>query len=140
MAGNVYLAYDYPILGAFWTVFLVGLAVLWFFLLFRVITDIFRDSGMNGWVKTGWLLFVILLPFLGIFVYIVARGHGMGERELREAQKRREAFDSYVRETAHGDDRPARSHAAELAELTAMHDKGALSDEEFQRAKAKVLH
>jgi ABC-type multidrug transport system fused ATPase/permease subunit len=139
MAGNVNLAYDYPILGAFWTIFVFCLAVLWLVLLFRVTVDIFRDDRMNGGAKTAWLLFVILLPFLGVFVYVVARGHGMGEREMRHVQARLGAVDSYTRE-ALGGDRLARTQTEELADLAAMHDKGALSDEEFRRAKEKALH
>ncbi|MFF2522937.1 SHOCT domain-containing protein [Streptomyces liangshanensis] len=138
MADKVILAYDYPILGAFWTVFLIFLAVLWIILLFRVIADVFRDDTMNGLVKTGWLLFVILLPYLGVFVYVVARGHSMGEREVRHAQAQRKQVDAYIREAA-GGDRSGRSHSEELSALAKMHEKGSLSDEEFRQAKAKVL-
>jgi hypothetical protein len=140
MTSHVNLAYDYPVLGAFWTVFLISLAFLWIILLFRVITDIFRDDRLNGLTKTGWLLFVILLPFLGVFVYVIARGGGMGEREARHAQARQQEFDTYVRETAAGAGEPQHSEAAELERLIALHDKGAISDDEFQKAKVKVLH
>ncbi|BBA96112.1 putative integral membrane protein [Actinacidiphila reveromycinica] len=136
MAGTVFLAYDYPILGAFWTVFLLGMAVLWFALLFRVIVDIFRDDDLGGGGKTGWLLFVILLPFLGVFVYVVARGRNMGAREVAHAQARQEEFDSYVRSAA-GTGTP---EVEQLSRLAEMHDKGAISDREYQQAKEKVLH
>ncbi len=137
---HVYLASDYPILGAFWTILLFTAAVLWLILLFRIVVDIFRDDAMSGWGKTCWLLLVILLPFLGVFVYVAARGHDMGVRELRHAQNQQQAFDTYVRETASGGGTPERTQAQELADLAEMHDKGALSDEEFRQAKVKVLH
>jgi hypothetical protein len=135
MTGKVHLAYDYPILGAFWTVFLIVLAVLWLILLFRIIVDIFRDD-MSGGAKAGWLLFVILLPFLGVFVYVVARGRGMGQRELAHAQARQQEFDSYVRTTAG----TGPTQAEQLSKLVDLHDKGAISDHEFQKAKTKVFH
>ena len=135
MSGKVNLAYDYPILGAFWTVFLLAMAVLWFVLLFRVVVDIFRDDTMSGWGKTGWLLFVILLPFLGVFVYVVARGRSMGQREMDHAQARQQEFDSYIRQTAGN----GQSEAQQLTQLVEMHDRGALSDREFEAAKTKVL-
>ncbi|MBM9509474.1 SHOCT domain-containing protein [Actinacidiphila acididurans] len=141
MAGNINLAFDYPLLGVFWTIFFFGLAVLWFMLLFRVVADIFRDHDLDGWGKTGWLLFVILLPFLGVFVYVVVRGRQMSARETAHAQARQRAFDSYVRTTAGtGSSRTGSSQVEQLARLTEMHDKGAISDQEFQDAKTKVLH
>ncbi|MEV0775016.1 SHOCT domain-containing protein [Streptomyces sp. NPDC050433] len=136
MTGEINLASDYPILGAFWTVLFFALSVLWLILLFRVIADIVRDD-MPGGVKAGWLLFVILLPFLGVFVYIAVRGRGMGKREQHHARARQRDFDSYIRATAGSD---GSSHAEQLAKLVEMHDKGALSDQEFEKAKTKVLH
>jgi uncharacterized membrane protein len=135
MADHVQLAYDYPVLGAFWTVMWIFLWILWLVVLFRVITDIFRDREMGGWGKAGWLLFVLVLPFLGVLVYVIARGRGMGERELHGAQDRQQAFDSYIRQTA-----GAGASADELTKLSALKAKGELSEEEFQRAKEKVLH
>jgi hypothetical protein len=79
------LAYDYPVLGAFWTVMWIFLWVLWIILLFRIIGDIFRDDALGAAAKTGWLIFVVVLPFLGVFIYVLARGKGMGDREVRHA-------------------------------------------------------
>ncbi|MFD3917635.1 SHOCT domain-containing protein [Streptomyces sp. NPDC058595] len=137
MTGEVTLANDYPILGAFWTVFFFVLSVLWLILLFRVIADVLRDD-MTGGAKAGWLLFVILLPFVGVFVYVAVRGRGMGQRERKHARARQHDFDEYVRTTA-GTGTGA-SEAEQLAKLVEMHDKGAISDHEFQKAKTKVLH
>ncbi|MEU8835032.1 SHOCT domain-containing protein [Streptomyces sp. NBC_01707] len=137
MNGKMNLAYDYPLLGAFWTMLWIFLWVIWIFLLFRIFSDIFRDDSLNGWAKAGWSIFVVVLPFLGVFVYLMARGKGMGEREAHQARARRHAFDSYVRETA-GTPKP--SAVEELAKLSEIKARGDLTDEEFQRAKEKILH
>lgn len=137
MTAQTYLAYDYPLLSAFWTMLVFFLWVMWFVLLFRVVVDVFRDDGMNGWAKAGWTLFVIVLPFLGVLVYLIARGRGMGEREVAQARARQEAFDTYVRETAKGG-APAGS-ADELARLSALRARGDIDDDEFRRAKDLVL-
>ncbi|NGO14466.1 SHOCT domain-containing protein [Streptomyces sp. HC44] len=137
MDTNVNLAYDYPVLGAFWTVMWIFLWVMWIFLLFRVIVDIFRDDSLNGWAKTGWLVFTIVLPFLGVFVYVVARGKGMGRREQAHVQAHLEMTDRYVRETV-GATAPA-GEVEQLARLSEIRARGDISDEEFRRAKEKVL-
>ncbi|MET7790011.1 SHOCT domain-containing protein [Streptomyces sp. NPDC005248] len=137
MNGKMNLAYDYPLLGAFWTMLWIFLWVIWIFLLFRAFSDIFRDDSLNGWAKAGWSIFVVVLPFLGVFVYLMARGKGMGEREAHQARARQHAFDSYVRETA-GTPKP--SAVEELAKLSEIKARGDLTDEEFQRAKEKILH
>ncbi|WP_328349907.1 SHOCT domain-containing protein [Streptomyces sp. NBC_00457] len=138
MSAQTYLAYDYPLLSAFWTIFVVFLWILWFVLLFRVIVDIFRDDDLSGGVKAGWLVFCIVLPFLGVFVYVVARGKNMGHREVAQARAQQEAFDKYVRETAGtGEHRP--TSADELAKLSEIRARGDITDEEFSRAKELVL-
>ncbi|WP_051831031.1 PLDc N-terminal domain-containing protein [Streptomyces violens] len=103
MNGSVSLAYDYPILGVFWTMFLLFLWVMWFVLLFHVIADVFRDDRLNGWAKAGWIVFVLVLPFLGVLVYVAVRGRGMGRRKMTEAEAQRDAFDAYIRRTAASD-------------------------------------
>lgn len=134
MSTQMHLAYDYPLLGAFWTVLWVFLWIMWFILLFRVVLDIFRDDGLNGWAKAGWLVFCLVLPFLGVFVYVIARGRGMGRRELAHAQRQQEAFSAYVRQAAAGG-----SGVDDLARLADLRSRGDLTDEEFARAKAEVL-
>ncbi|MFD5662887.1 SHOCT domain-containing protein [Streptomyces hirsutus] len=138
MSSATYLAYDYPLLGAFWTMLMLFLWVMWFVLLFRVIVDLFRDDELSGWAKTGWLVFVILLPFVGVFVYVVARGRNMGRREIAQARAQQEAFDSYIRETATGRGGQAGT-ADELHRLSEIRSRGDLTDEEFDRAKELVL-
>lgn len=128
------LAVDYPLLNMFWTMMMLFLWVLWFMLLFRIIGDIFRDDDLGGWGKAGWSIFVIILPFLGVFVYLIARGRGMGERELARAQRNEREFRTYVQQTAGGG-----SPAEELARLAELKNKGDITAAEFEQAKAKVL-
>ncbi|MEI5010934.1 SHOCT domain-containing protein [Streptomyces sp. NPDC087659] len=134
MHDTVYLAYDYPVLGAFWTVMWLFLWVVWLVLLFRVFVDIFRDHEMSGWAKAAWLIFVLLIPFLGVLVYVIVRGKDMGRREIKHAQEQQEAFNAYIRQTAKGT-----GTGDELARLSELKAKGDLSEEEFQRAKQKLL-
>ncbi|WP_354641470.1 SHOCT domain-containing protein [Kitasatospora camelliae] len=136
---------DYPLLNIFWTMMWLFLWILWFFLLFKIITDIFRSHDMNGWGKAGWLVFVILLPFLGVFVYLIARGRSMGERDLKQAQENEAAFRAYIQDAAAvppsggTGGTAAASHADELAKLAELKNSGAISEAEFQRAKEKIL-
>lgn len=97
MSAQTYLAYDYPLLSVFWSMLLFFLWIMWFVLLFRVVVDIFRDDDLSGWAKAGWLAFTVLLPFLGVFVYVVARGKNMGRREISQARAQQEAFDARIR-------------------------------------------
>ncbi|WP_306330131.1 SHOCT domain-containing protein [Streptomyces venezuelae] len=131
----VNLAVDYPLLNMFWTMLMLFLWILWFMLLFRVIGDIFRDDELNGWGKAGWTAFVILLPFLGVFVYLIARGRSMGERELKRIRQNEEQFRSYVRDTAGS----GGGQAEELSRLAELKNSGAITEAEFAQAKAKVL-
>ncbi|WP_329372578.1 SHOCT domain-containing protein [Streptomyces sp. NBC_01483] len=131
MSTQMYLAYDYPLLSVFWNF----LWIMWFILLFRIIVDIFRDDELSGWAKAGWLLFVILLPFLGVLVYVIARGKNMGRREVTQARAQQEAFDSYIRQTAAG----GISSVDELAKLSEIRARGDITDDEFRRAKELVL-
>ncbi|MER6202972.1 SHOCT domain-containing protein [Streptomyces sp. NPDC001586] len=126
---------DYPLLNVFWTMLWLFLWIMWFFLLFKVITDLFRDHGLSGWAKAGWLIFVLLLPFLGVFVYLIARGKSMGERDVKQAQDNEAAFRQYVQKAAG----PGGGSADELHKLSALKDKGDITQEEFDRAKAKLL-
>ncbi|MGW0704530.1 SHOCT domain-containing protein [Streptomyces sp. NPDC002643] len=137
MNAETYLAYDYPLLSAFWTMLWFFLWVMWIVLLFRVVVDIFRDDEMSGWAKAGWLAFTILLPFLGVFVYVVARGKGMGRREISQARAQQKAFDDYIKEAAGTKERP--SSADELSKLSEIRARGDITDDEFRRAKELVL-
>ncbi|MDQ0909026.1 signal transduction histidine kinase [Streptomyces canus] len=137
MSTQTYLAYDYPLLSVFWSMLLFFLWIMWFVLLFRVVVDIFRDDDMSGWAKAGWLAFTILLPFLGVFVYVIARGKNMGRREMSQARAQQEALDARIREAAGTQGRP--SSIDELAKLSDLRARGDVTDEEFRRAKELVL-
>ncbi|WP_037606354.1 SHOCT domain-containing protein [Streptacidiphilus rugosus] len=131
---------NYPLLNVFWTMLEFFLWILWFFLLFKIITDIFRSHDMGGGAKAGWIIFVILLPFLGVLVYVIVRGRSMGERDIEQAQKADAAFKQYVRDAASTSGGGAGGgHVDELAKLAELKSSGALSEEEYQKAKAKIL-
>jgi hypothetical protein len=123
-------------LDTFLSIMWFFLWILWFFLLFRVIMDVFRSKDMGGWAKAGWLVFVIALPYLGVFVYLIARGRKMGERDVAEAHAQDKAFRAYVQEAAHG----GTSTADELAKLADLRQRGVISEADFQQGKNKVLH
>lgn len=133
----------YPLLDVFWTMFEFFLWVLWFFLLFKIITDIFR-SDMNGWGKAGWLVFVILLPLIGVLVYLIARGGSMARRDAEAKAQADAAFKDYVRQAAgsgmdEADQAAAPSTADQLAKLAKLKEDGHLTEQEYQTAKAGVL-
>ena len=128
------LAYDYPLLGAFWTVFWIFIWVAWIVLLFRVFVDIFRSHDMGGWAKGLWAIFVILVPFLGVFVYLIARGGKMQERDIENARAQEQQFQGYVRDVAGSGD-----VADQLTKLSQLRDQGVISEDEFASQKAKLL-
>ena len=128
------LAYDYPLLGVFWTMLWFFVWVAWLMLLFRVIADIFRSRDMGGFAKALWLVFVIVVPFLGVLIYMIARGHSMSQRDLNDARANQQAMDAYIRETA-----GATSSADELSKLAALRDQGILTEDEFAVQKSKLL-
>ncbi|MFC5910450.1 SHOCT domain-containing protein [Streptacidiphilus monticola] len=129
---------NYPLLNIFLTTMWIFLWVLWIFLLVRVFMDLFRDRDLSGWAKAGWSVFLIVLPFLGVFVYMIARGRGMAERQVKEAEEAESQFRAYVREAAHGDG-AGDTTAGQLARLVDLKDHGDLTEEEYQQAKSKLL-
>jgi hypothetical protein len=129
------LAYSFPLLGVFISLFFLFLWVVWFLLLFRVVTDIFRSPDLGGFAKAAWTLLVIVLPYLGVFVYLVARGAGMTQRDLDTMRANEAAVHEYIRSAAGN----AVSTADELAKLADLQARGVISDAEFQASKAKLL-
>ena len=111
----------------------IFLFVVWIWILFTIITDIFRDHEMSGWAKALWILFLVFIPFLTGLVYLIVRGSGMRDRAIKAQTDAKQHFDEYVREQAHA------SPADELHKLNDLREKGALSQEEFDQAKAKLL-
>ena len=129
------LAYDYPLLGLFWTLAFWFLWFAWIVLLFRVIADIFRSHDMGGGAKALWSIFVILVPWLGVLVYLIARGKSMSERDRQQAQARQDEFQAYVKDVAATNT----GSADELTKLASLRDQGVLTDAEFAQQKAKIL-
>jgi putative oligomerization/nucleic acid binding protein/phospholipase D-like protein len=128
------LAADYPFLDVMWTMFAFFLWVLWFWLLFTVFGDIFRRHDLSGWGKAGWLIFTILLPYLGVFVYLISQSKGMAERNLERARSQQAQFDEYVRDAAGGG-----GAAGEIERAKNLLDSGAISQAEFDAIKQKAL-
>ncbi len=124
-----------PLLDVFFATMWLFLWILWIFLLVRIIMDIFRSQDLGGWGKAGWLAFVIILPFLGVLVYVLARGRKMTEHDVSDAQARDQAFRSYVRDAA-GTQGGA---ADEIAKLADLRDRGIISEDDFQQGKDKIL-
>ncbi len=125
---------EFTLGDALLTVIEIFLFVLYFWILITIISDLFRDHQLSGWAKAGWIVVLFLVPFLGMLIYLIARGEGMRERTVREQADMRRHMDEYIRQTAGGG-----SSVDELARLSELKDKGAISDEEFERAKAKLL-
>ena len=128
--------YQYPILDFFLTMLYFFLFVIWIWLLIMVFVDIFRSRDMGGWAKALWVIFVIILPFLGVFVYLIARGSKMHERAAQEAADQQKAFDAYVKETA---GTAGTSSADQLSKLADLKSQGVITDAEFEAQKAKIL-
>jgi len=128
------LAYTYPLLSIFWTMLEIFFFVIWIYLLFIVFVDIFRSNDIGGLAKALWVIFVIVLPYLGVFVYLIARGGKMHERAAAQAQQQQKAFDSYVQQAAGGS-----STADQLSKLADLKEKGTITDAEFASEKAKLL-
>jgi Phospholipase_D-nuclease N-terminal/Short C-terminal domain len=126
---------NYPVLDVFWTMFEIFAFVVWFWLLFVVLTDVFRSRDMSGWAKAAWTIFVLFLPLIGILVYLVTRGRSMHGRSVQAAQQQEEAFRSYVQETAG----TSPSSADQLAKLADLRQRGVISSAEFENEKSKVL-
>jgi hypothetical protein len=120
----------------FWSMLWFFLFVIWIWLLFVVFGDIFRSRDLSGWGKALWTIFVIVLPYLGVFVYLIARGKEMNERSLQEAQERDAAFRGYVQTVASGG---GGGTADEISRLADLRDRGVISEAEFQQAKTKAL-
>jgi ABC-type multidrug transport system fused ATPase/permease subunit len=129
---------DYPLLNLFLTMLYFFLWIAWLFLLFRIILDIFRSHDLGGWGKALWTILILFVPFLGVLIYVIARGSSMQERDMQQARESRQAMDKYITETVKGA-APSTSPVDELTKLADLHKSGAINDDEFAAMKAKVL-
>ncbi len=121
----------------FWSILWFFMFFIWIWLLIAVISDLFRSHDMSGWAKALWVIGIIIFPFLGVFVYLIARGGKMGQHAAEDARAREEAFRGYVQQAA--GTAGGTSTADEVEKLARLRDQGVLSDTEYEQAKAKAL-
>jgi uncharacterized membrane protein YcjF (UPF0283 family) len=126
------IAADYPFLDVLWTIIIFFCWVIWIWIVITVFIDVFRRDDIGGWHKAAWVVFVIVLPFLGVLIYLIAQHDGMRQRSEKQAQAQQQAFDQYVRDAAGGS-------AGEIAKAKQLLDSGAITQEEYDRLKAKAL-
>jgi hypothetical protein len=129
-------AADYPFIDVFWSMLIFFFWVIWIWILITVFVDLFRRHDISGWAKAAWMVFVIVLPYLGVFIYIVTQGRGMTERRTSEVQAANAAFEDRVREVAAA---PPSSPAEQIERAKSLLDSGAIDQAEFDRLKAKAL-
>ena len=127
------LAADYPFLDILWTMFIFFAWVIWFWLLISIFSDVFRRSDIHGGKKTLWCVFVILTPFIGVFVYLISQSKGMNERNLQSVKQQRQQSDDYIRSVATDDP------ASQIAQAKSLLDSGAINAQEFDSLKQKAL-
>ncbi len=129
------LAADYPFLNILWSMIIFFAWVIWIWIMIVILTDVFRRRDISGWVKAAWVVFLIVLPFLGVLVYLIAQHDGMTQRSADAASAQKAQFDDYVRSTAGS----GGGAAAEIEKAKQLLDSGAITAEEFASLKAKAL-
>jgi Short C-terminal domain/Phospholipase_D-nuclease N-terminal len=127
------MAADYPFMDVLWSMIIFFFWVIWIWIVITVLIDIFRRDDIGGWTKALWVIFVVILPWLGVLVYLIVQHDGMRERSVKQAQAQRRQLDDYVRETAGG------GAAADIAKAKELLDAGTITQEEFDALKAKAL-
>jgi hypothetical protein len=133
------LASQYPFLDVMWTLLVIFAWVIWFWLLITVFADLFRRHDASGWKKAAWCIFVIAVPFIGVFAYLIANGHGMNERSAKQAAAQQASMDDYVRSVAGGNGNGGGGAAAEIQQAKGLLDSGAITQAEFDAIKQKAL-
>jgi hypothetical protein len=128
------IAADYPFLDVFWSMIIFFVWVTWIWMMILILSDVFRRRDLSGWGKAGWTIFLIILPFLGALIYLIAQSDGMAERRAQDVQGQRAQMDDYVRSVA-GSGGPA----AEIDKAKALLDSGAITQTEYDALKAKAL-
>jgi hypothetical protein len=129
------LAADYPFLNIFWTMILFFSWVIWIWMMILILSDVFRRRDMSGWAKAAWTVFLIVLPFLGVLIYLIANHDGMTSRRVEDVQAQRAEFDDYVKTVA----TDGGGAAAEIEKAKGLLDSGAINQSEFEAIKAKAL-
>jgi len=128
----VIMAADYPFMDVLWTMLIFFLWVVWIWIVVTVLIDVFRRHDIGGFAKAAWLIFVVVLPWLGVLIYLISQHDGMRDRGVKQAQAQRQAFDDYVRDAAGGS-------AGEIAKAKELLDAGTITQAEFDALKAKAL-
>jgi hypothetical protein len=134
LTGGTVLATSYPLLEAFWTILIFFALVVWIWLLFTVFADLFRRQDVSGWAKVGWIIFIIVLPYLGVFVYLIAEHKGMTERSTRQQEAAQTEMDHYVRSVAGKSD-----PTDQIAKAETLLKGGTISQAEFDQIKKQAL-
>ena len=127
------MAADYPFMDVLWSMIIFFFWVIWIWIVITVLIDVFRRDDIGGWAKAAWVIFVVILPWLGVLVYLIVEHDGIRERSNRQAQAQKREFDDYVRDAAGG------GSAGEIAKAKELLDAGAITQEEFEALKAKAL-
>src|ERR1700691_3200072 len=127
---------NYPVLDIFWSLLEFFLWVIWIWIIIWIFIDIFRSHDLSGWAKALWFLFVLIIPLVGVLVYLIVRGGSMHERAVRQAQHQDDAFRHYVQQVSASS---AASRPAQLTKLADLRDRGVISGDEFDREKQKLL-
>jgi hypothetical protein len=128
-------AADYPFMDVFWSMLIFFFWVIWIWILVTVLMDLFRRPDLSGWGKAAWALFVIVLPYLGVFVYLITQGKQMAQRRTDEVNASRAALDDHIRSVA----TPSNGAAAEIANAKSLLDSGAIDQAEFEQLKQRAL-
>ena len=128
------IAADYPFLDIFWTMIIFFVWITWIWMVIAIFADIFSRRDISGWAKAAWCVFVIVLPFLGVLIYLIANSNGMSERKMGQVQAQRAEFDDYVKNVA-----ASGGPAAEIDKAKQLLDSGAITQAEFDAIKAKAL-
>jgi hypothetical protein len=135
----MYFAADYPFLNIFWTMIIFFCWVIWIWMMILILSDVFRRHDIGGWHKALWIVFLIVLPFLGVLIYLIANSGGMAERRNQDAQAAQAQFDDYVKSVAATGGGGDGGSAGEIAKAKALLDNGTITQAEFDALKAKAL-
>jgi Short C-terminal domain/Phospholipase_D-nuclease N-terminal len=127
------IAADYPFIDVLWSMIIFFFWVIWIWIVITVLIDVFRRDDIGGWAKAAWVIVVVILPWLGVLIYLIAEHDGMRQRGMKQAQAQQEALDEYVRDAAGG------GPVAEIAKAKELLDSGGITQEEFEAIKAKAL-
>jgi general stress protein CsbA len=129
------IAADYPFMGVLWSMIIFFAWVAWIWILIMILTDVFRRHDIGGWTKALWTIFLVVIPFLGVLVYLIAQHDGMTERQQKQQQAAQSQFDDYVRNAAG----TGGGAASEIEKAKALLDSGAITQSEFETLKAKAV-